>query len=650
MSRRRTLWAACVFLLLAIVHTWPLVTGLNHLSRWNHDEWLNAWAVSWIAHQLPRDPVHLFDANIFYPTESTLAYTEPLIVPGLMGAPLRWLGASPLLTYNVLVLLGLTLTALAMYALVVTWSGDYWGGLLAGALLAFSTPLLTRLPHLQALHLYWLPLALLAFDRLLTRRRTRDAAWLGACVVGAALTSGYLVVFVTFALAGALLARGPRWWERDGAVVLMRLAAAAAVTLAILFILLRPYQAMGLQRPLVAEAASVFAVLESYFSSATNLHYNAWSQPIFDRAPGILFPGVVALALAGVVLVSRRRIAPVGTRRMLVCIAGVGVILSLGPLTPVYVWAYHVVPPLQGLRAPHRFGIVALFAVAALAGLGLSLLRQRGSRPWRTVGSIGLLTLATVEGLHVPIPYDPVEWNPPIYQALGAAGPGAVVELPIYSGSAAHLNAPYLLASTAHWRPLVNGYGGFRPLHYDEMAQVIATFPSVPAIVRLQALGVRHVVVHTASYEEPEAIRQALTRLESRPDLVLLAQEGMDRLYGVSDVIQTRGGALLLTLPWSDLTFVDGPSPGSYLRQSLELGLTFGLQGPDQFLAYLEDTATTSRLMLQLPIPMTGRFFDAVTGVGLGELTVLATEQPTPVAVPAGYRSVILRLRANDDI
>ena len=121
-----------------------------------------------------------------------MAYTEPLIVPGLMGAPLRWLGASPLLTYNVLVLLGLTLTALAMYALVVTWSGDYWGGLLAGALLAFSTPLLTRLPHLQALHLYWLPLALLAFDRLLTRRRTRDAAWLGACVVGAALTSGYL--------------------------------------------------------------------------------------------------------------------------------------------------------------------------------------------------------------------------------------------------------------------------------------------------------------------------------------------------------------------------------------------------------------------------------------------------------------------------
>ena len=114
MSRRATAGAASVFLLLAMVHTWPLITGLNHLSSWNDDEWLNAWAVSWIAHQLPNDPLHLLDANIYYPESQALAYTEPLIVPGVMGAPLRWLGASPLFTYNVLVLLGFTLTALAM--------------------------------------------------------------------------------------------------------------------------------------------------------------------------------------------------------------------------------------------------------------------------------------------------------------------------------------------------------------------------------------------------------------------------------------------------------------------------------------------------------------------------------------------------------
>ena len=558
--RRKTLWAASVFLLLAVVHTWPLATGLDHLSRRNNDEWLNAWAVSWIAHQLPRDPVHLFDANIFYPNEQTLAYTEPLIVPGLMGAPLRWLGASPLLTYNVLVLLGLTLTALAMYVLVVAWTGDHWGGLLAGALLAFSTPMLTRLPHLQALHFYWLPLACLAFDRLVTRGRTRDAAWVGACVLGAALTSGYLAVFVTFALGGALLTCAPRWWRRDGGRVLVRLAAAAAVTLAVLFVLLRPYQELQLRRPLTAEADSIAAALESYVSSAANVHHAVWSQPFFDRAPGILFPGVVALVLAGGVLVSRRRVAPVGTRRMLVGIATVGVVLSLGSLTPIYVWAYQVVPPLQGLRAPNRFGILALFALAALAGIGLSALRQRVAPRWRTVGSLGLLVLATLESLHVPMAYTSFEWNPPIYESLAAAEPGPVVELPLYSGDTFHQNARYLLASTIHWRPLVNGFGGFRPARYNEMSQVISTFPSVPAVSRLQALRVRHVVVHTASYRRP---RELTRRLAGHPDLVLLAEEGPDRLYRLSELPQTRVGELLLTLPWSELSFVDGPRAGT---------------------------------------------------------------------------------------
>ena len=68
-------------------------------------------------------------------------------------------------------------------------------------------------------------------------------------------------------------------------------------------------------------------------------------------------------------------------------------------------------------------------------------------------------------------------------------------------------------------------------------------------------------------------------------------------------------------------------------------------------LAQREDTTTVSRLMLRLPVVMTGRFIDVDTGVLLGELTVepaLATARPTRVAVPAGHRAVILQLHARD--
>ena len=58
-------------------------------------------------------------------------------------------------------------------------------------------------------------------------------------MAGAALTSGYLVVYVVAALGSALLARAPGLWSRQGAGVLLRLLAAAVVTLASLYVLLR---------------------------------------------------------------------------------------------------------------------------------------------------------------------------------------------------------------------------------------------------------------------------------------------------------------------------------------------------------------------------------------------------------------------------
>ena len=75
---------------------------------------------------------------------------------------------------------------------------------------------------------------------------------------------------------------------------------------------------------------------------------------------------------------------------------------------------------------------------------------------------------------------------------------------------------------------------------------------------------------------------------------MLLAEEGPDRLYRIADLPRTRVRTLLFALPWSELTFVSGPSPGSYLRGSYSIAFlrTFGLQGPGQFLAYLRKHQT----------------------------------------------------------
>ena len=104
--------ASLVAVLLAVLHTWPLATAPGTLSRNdNGDAMLNEWIVAWVQHQLPRHPLQLFQANIFYPARDTLAFSEPLIVPAILGSPVRLAGGSPVLVSNLLLLLGLVADA-----------------------------------------------------------------------------------------------------------------------------------------------------------------------------------------------------------------------------------------------------------------------------------------------------------------------------------------------------------------------------------------------------------------------------------------------------------------------------------------------------------------------------------------------------------
>ena len=69
---KRQLFAFVATLLAAVLHTWPLASDPSGLSRHdNADTTLTTWVVSWVAHALPRDPWHVFDAPIFHPVSYT---------------------------------------------------------------------------------------------------------------------------------------------------------------------------------------------------------------------------------------------------------------------------------------------------------------------------------------------------------------------------------------------------------------------------------------------------------------------------------------------------------------------------------------------------------------------------------------------------
>ena len=56
-----------------------------------------------------------------------------------------------------------------MSLVVHRWTGDWTAGLISGLVFAFNAHTLTRLPHLQAQHVEFLPVVVLALDEVLTR-------------------------------------------------------------------------------------------------------------------------------------------------------------------------------------------------------------------------------------------------------------------------------------------------------------------------------------------------------------------------------------------------------------------------------------------------------------------------------------------------
>ena len=95
--------------------------------------------------------------------------------------------------------------------------------------------------------------------------------------------------------------------------------------------------------------------------------------------------------------------------------------------------------------------------------------------------------------------YTPFTGVPELYAMLATEpGPVVLVEQPFFPRWAIFQNGGYVLASTAHWRPLMNGYSGYTPDSYQKLCRcVLVLSRSDWAIDAMKQAGVTHVMVHS---------------------------------------------------------------------------------------------------------------------------------------------------------
>ena len=529
MRPRLEIATVLLFVALAAFHTWPLAQAPGTWSRNdNGDTLLNEWALAWVAHQVVADPLHLFDGNIFYPERRTLAFSEHLVPQGLMVAPVAWAGGSPVLAHNLALLAGLALTGWAMSRMVRLWTGNWLAGVVAGSLAAFNAHTLTRLAHLQAQHLEFLPLAVLALDRLLEAPRVRHALWLGGWFALQALTSGYFLLFTSLSLLVAAAVRPADWmgrrFPRAVACALLAALTAGAILLPFLAVYWRVRQDHGLVRTL-AEVTGHSARLTDYLATGARLHWG-WAGRFFHG--NALFPGVVGLAL----FVTALATSVAWTDRRARMWLGIGLVtfcLSFGTHLPFYRFLFEV-PPFDAVRAVVRFGQFALVAVAALAGFGAArLLRPLGGSRRQWLAGILLVALVNAEAWRGPLAYTPYRGQPRAFETLAGEAGAVVACIPFYwLGGEVGRHGQYMLASTSNWKPMLNGYSGFQPASFLRHVEGLDRFPSEASIEYLRANGVTHVVVDTAAFGA-----SPLEQVDRAPGLTLWVSDGDYRIYRV---------------------------------------------------------------------------------------------------------------------
>jgi hypothetical protein len=315
-----------------------------------------------------------------------------------------------------------------------------------------------------------------------------------------------------------------------------RLALAAALASLALLPFLLPYYELhahrGLSWPL-DEVARFAATWRDYLASGSRIHWALWSHRFVDLTS--LFPGVIGLALVGVAVVAGTAFTD-ARARMCLAFGVAGVLLSLGPALPGYATLDRVVPLLQGIRGVARFGHLALIAVAILAGFGIADLRRRSMPRGAAVVwavSVGAVALVNLEALRAPLTYRPFTGIPATYTRLAAERDAVVIEFPFYPPGLVFFNGTYMLNSTRHWKPLVNGYSGFIPDSFAEHYAAFRGFPDARSLAALRRAGVTHAVVHATGFEGAEQTFAAAAR---EPALRLVSEEPGIRVYRLGPV------------------------------------------------------------------------------------------------------------------
>src|SRR6266508_675737 len=493
----RWLGVFLLFLIVAVVETWPLIL---HIDNSNMDSprgplpdiYNHIWHLRWVKQafiDFQTNPLHT--RYLFYPDGENLYLTPVMFVNGIMTLPLQIATDNIFLSWNIVGLLLFALSGLCTYALAHRLTGNHAASILAGFIFAFSPFVMMQFTTGRwSISTTWpMPLIALFLLRFLDNGRLREA------IVVAALWLALLYNFQEYAMDAALflgifvlfwavlyLKRGDRQRLESlvrGAVLIgvVWLVAGAPMLIGAIkdvrsgqYVL--PHQAELFSADLLSfvTPSPLWGPGEDPNSVAIPPH------DIVGSAENTLYLGGVPLLLATLALVT------VSRKPLEVLLWGVVfvlfLVLTVGPYIyvdqekvlggiPMPYQIYDQLPIFGGRRLTPRMIPFALLGLSMLAALGFDSLTSWLRRIYRPLVPLAFVLLFSLVALEY--------WNPPVHlshlprpailkQIRDEPGDFAVLDAPLGRRTGWSFNGSFEAANTADYYAALHGkhaFGGF---------------------------------------------------------------------------------------------------------------------------------------------------------------------------------------------
>ncbi|HEY3344593.1 MAG TPA: hypothetical protein VGJ97_06685 [Anaerolineaceae bacterium] len=546
-------WAGLFYAAMAVVFTWPLVLHMgSQFVGPVGDNIYFVWLIEWARKalfDLHISPVFVPFLN--YPAGWNLAFTE--ITPAQLAIAIpASLVAGPYFGYNFTLLATFCLSGLTMYIWIHHLTGSRGAALVAGMVFGFLPFHVAHflIGHLNLTGTQWLPLFFMGLYDLL---RSPRFSWKPVLLAGVSLglvglTSQYylyMCILVSAVFVLVYLLRMPRRveWLRG---VWKNALGFGVVAFPLVLVSVMPFLQLSGSGAMPDRGVGYVSMYSAsptdfFLPSTDHFLFGQWVGTHFDRSlwiEGSLYIGAVALALGIVAFVRRKETRHPTLVIALVWVAAFAFVMALGtslhwnnqtvlvniptflqrwihrttapiPLPSYFMFLYF--PFYAKMRALMRFGLFALVATSALAGLGAGWVLGR-VRPGRRALVTGLLValvfLDFYPGTYTQ--FSDVQPRPVDAWLAPQPGAGAVAQFPF----AEEVDQQQTYYSQFHGKPFIGGFfAAFEPPQYMQIKPVLDTFPSTQSAALLRKLGVAYVVVDTARYPDFAAVGKQIEAL-----------------------------------------------------------------------------------------------------------------------------------------